>query len=580
MNKRVTNQQKSTFASIFKFTAFLVVIFVMFLGIMPGTVRATGVANYVQITRVQGVPSFVPGTLCVIANQGARYHIYDISATNPTSHDTYQFDAAIFHSNTSGCATTVENPGLQGGSVSGKTSYAPGESGSLVATFDTSAFSCGRVQYDMGFTPHGQAGIASGNYNNMFYGIVVDYGVNCGGTTTTTQTTGTITVVKEIINDNGGTMSVSGFELFINNNRVTSGQSNTLPAGNYTIRENQKSGYTGSIRGACDGDGTVTLQAGQNLTCVVLNNDVAGTTTTQTPTCQDPSATNYRGALPCTYPAPTCQDPYALNYRGALPCTYAAPTCQDPSATNYRGALPCTYPAPTCQDPYAQNYRGALPCTYAGPTCQDPSATNYRGSLPCTYPVNTNSNTTNTNTNTNTNTSNPVITNTNTNTINFPAYPTPPTYPTYYPPIPTYPTYPTTTYYPPIQNPIVPVYNNQPTVVLSADSTNIAYNGTTFLRWYTTNATSCFASGGSVGWAGTKNIGPGSFYTGSLTASRTYSITCNNSYGSASDSTTVTVRGLVTTTVTTARPAATSLVLITSSVDRNQPIVPTLDNTR
>jgi uncharacterized repeat protein (TIGR01451 family) len=32
--------------------------------------------------------------------------------------------------------------------------------------------------------------------------------------------------------------------------------------------------------------------------------------------------------------------------------------------------------------------------------------------------------------------------------------------------------------------------------------------------------------------------------------------------------------------VSTARPAPTSLVIITSSVDRNQPIIPTLDNTR
>ena len=40
---------------------------------------------------------------------------------------------------------------------------------------------------------------------------------------------------------------------------------------------------------------------------------------------------------------------------------------------------------------------------------------------------------------------------------------------------------------------------------------------------------------------------------------------------------TVTVRGQVT---PTPKPTPTSLVLITSSVDRNQPIVPTLDNTR
>jgi uncharacterized repeat protein (TIGR01451 family) len=117
--------------------------------------------------------------------------------------------------------------------------------------------------------------------------------------------------------------------------------------------------------------------------------------------------------------------------------------------------------------------------------------------------------------------------------------------------------------------------NNQPTVILTADSTNIAFNGSTTVRWSTTNATSCNASGGSTGWAGPKSIGPGSFFTGSLTGSRTYIITCSNNVGSSSDSVTVTVRGQVLGVATT--PSA--YLVVNSSVDRNRPIVPTLDNT-
>lgn len=119
--------------------------------------------------------------------------------------------------------------------------------------------------------------------------------------------------------------------------------------------------------------------------------------------------------------------------------------------------------------------------------------------------------------------------------------------------------------------------NNQPTVVIYADQTSLAYNGATTVRWSTTNATSCNASGGSIGWAGTKSIGPGSFYTGSLTSTRTYNINCSNNFGSSSDSVTVGVRGQVLGTTTTRVP--TSYLLVTSSVDRNRPIVPTLDNT-
>src|ERR1035437_398029 len=85
--------------------------------------------------------------------------------------------------------------------------------------------------------------------------------------------------------------------------------------------------------------------------------------TTQTQLCQDPSATNYNGALPCTYPPQLCKDTSATNYNGALPCTYPQ-LCQDPSANNYHGALPCTYPPQLCKDTSASNYNGALPCTY------------------------------------------------------------------------------------------------------------------------------------------------------------------------------------------------------------------------
>lgn len=126
------------------------------------------------------------------------------------------------------------------------------------------------------------------------------------------------------------------------------------------------------------------------------------------------------------------------------------------------------------------------------------------------------------------------------------------------------------------------IIDNQPTVVIYADQTNLPWNGATFIRWHTTNVNSCFASGGSIGWAGAKNIGPASFYTGSLTSSRTYTITCSNNVGSTTDSVTVNVRGQIIPTSNNVRPPApqTSLVLITSSLDNNQSINSRLDNAR
>jgi uncharacterized repeat protein (TIGR01451 family) len=164
----------------------------------------------------------------------------------------------------------------------------------------------------------------------------------------------------------------------------------------------------------------------------------------------------------------------------------------------------------TCQDPSASNYGGTLPCNYFTQTCQDPNSINYRGILPCRY-----------------------------NNI---------------------------------------IVNNQPTVVLYADQATVPSNGAATVRWITTNATSCNASGGSIGWAGAKNIGPGSFYTGSLTSSKTYYITCSNDFGSSNDSVTVNVRG-ETTTVINPVPKTSNLI-VNSSINSTQPITPTIDNTR
>lgn len=127
--------------------------------------------------------------------------------------------------------------------------------------------------------------------------------------------------------------------------------------------------------------------------------------------------------------------------------------------------------------------------------------------------------------------------------------------------------------------------SNQPTVVIYADQMNLAFNSATTIRWITTNATSCFASGGLIGWAGAKSADSGSFYTGTLTGTRTFTITCSNSVGSSTDSVVVNVRPQTTVAPTptpkpTPKPAPTSLVLITSSVDSNQPIMPTFDNSR
>ena len=68
----------------------------------------------------------------------------------------------------------------------------------------------------------------------------------------------------------------------------------------------------------------------------------------------------------CNNPIQTCQDTSAINYGGALPCRYQTLVCQDTTAINYGGTLPCRYQTyyQTCQDTTAINYGGTLPCRY------------------------------------------------------------------------------------------------------------------------------------------------------------------------------------------------------------------------
>lgn len=81
-----------------------------------------------------------------------------------------------------------------------------------------------------------------------------------------------------------------------------------------------------------------------------------------------------------------------------------------------------------------------------------------------------------------------------------------------------------------------------PTVDLTADNTNLNYEGSTYIRWTSSHAVSCNASGGSSGWSGSKTTA-GNFYTGALTNTTTYNITCQGEGGSVSDSIIVNVGG-------------------------------------
>ncbi len=85
----------------------------------------------------------------------------------------------------------------------------------------------------------------------------------------------TLTVVKIVVNDNGGTKQVSDFPLFIDGSPVVSGATTTTTVGAHTVSETADPNYTATIGGDCDSSGNITLSAGDVKSCTITNDDTA-----------------------------------------------------------------------------------------------------------------------------------------------------------------------------------------------------------------------------------------------------------------------------------------------------------------
>ena len=106
--------------------------------------------------------------------------------------------------------------------------------------------------------------------------VTVNYGENkvCEITNDDDAIT-TITLIKNVINDDGGTKQVSDFVLKVGATQVTSGAAKFVQPGTYTASEVQIAGYTASAWGGdCAQDGTVTVAYAQHKTCTITNNDI------------------------------------------------------------------------------------------------------------------------------------------------------------------------------------------------------------------------------------------------------------------------------------------------------------------
>ena len=85
----------------------------------------------------------------------------------------------------------------------------------------------------------------------------------------------TLTVIKEVINNDGGIKETADFDLFVDAIPVTSGVPNTLMSDvQYTVSETALPGYSASVWGGnCAADGKITLGPGDNKICTITNDD-------------------------------------------------------------------------------------------------------------------------------------------------------------------------------------------------------------------------------------------------------------------------------------------------------------------
>lgn len=91
--------------------------------------------------------------------------------------------------------------------------------------------------------------------------------------------TGTITVLKVVVNNDGGNNTIPDFALTIDGLPVTHNVAKVVVVGSHTVSETGVTGYQATITGDCDASGVVNVAEGENKVCTITNDDIAPTIT-------------------------------------------------------------------------------------------------------------------------------------------------------------------------------------------------------------------------------------------------------------------------------------------------------------
>jgi hypothetical protein len=169
------------------------------------------------------------------------------------------------------------------------------DNGNTGATTTASAFTihingtAGSANFAGSENPGISTVLNAGNYEvseDVMTGYVMTTSTDCVGSITNGETkTCTITnaavapkltLVKTVVNDNGGLATTSSFQVKIDNNNVVWEEAQTLTIGSHVASEVEVVGYSSSNWGTdCGPNGTINLNLGDVKICTITNDDVA-----------------------------------------------------------------------------------------------------------------------------------------------------------------------------------------------------------------------------------------------------------------------------------------------------------------
>jgi len=146
-----------------------------------------------------------------------------------------------------------------------------------------------------------------------------------------TSESATLHVIKIVINDNGGKAVVSDAVIHVTSDSgdvagspqsgaVFPGTSYSLGAGTYTVSEDFFAGYKVTIGGDCSASGAIVLAWGDDKTCTITNNDIAGVqppSTPPNPPTLNPPSTPPSSKPPCDICTRLTYDVYIINPDGS-----------------------------------------------------------------------------------------------------------------------------------------------------------------------------------------------------------------------------------------------------------------------